>query len=476
MKLDAYGKTIHVEQLSDGNTKHIIISRPNVYYITVLSDGNHLVQIEGTDISWRDTVADFAKGSEVFIRELGSVTYYVVNGKIILKTRRPDNPNITPHSKLNSAKSINNKFITMDIETVRDKETGVLNPYLLCAVDGSTKKARNISIYKRDGENMNSLVERFVKELGVHFAPIFMTKKGLPTPMLIYAHNLSGFDGILLFKYLVSIADTVKPVYHNGRLMSMTVKYPQKLCLPVMVFRDSYLMLPSALRSLARLFGYILGKGFFPFDFNDIFYKGVIPSYQYWQASGMIYSEYEAIYKEYENKDWCFKTEAIKYCMQDCMALHYVLSKFNHLIFNSFKVDMTKSLTLPSLAKRIYQTMFIPEDSIYKLPRSIEEDIRSSYTGGAVDMYISHNGPAGLDILSAINSSGRTSNFFKRLYYYDVNSLYPFVMADDTFPLPVGIPTIFEGDIHKKHITMNLHNLRSNINTLLYNYNKYSRG
>ena len=33
----------------------------------------------------------------------------------------------------------------------------------------------------------------------------------------------------------------------------------------------------------------------------------------------------------------------------------------------------------------------------------------------------------------------------EKLYYYDVNSLYPFIMS--TQPMPVGKPIAFEGDI-----------------------------
>jgi hypothetical protein len=36
---------------------------------------------------------------------------------------------------------------------------------------------------------------------------------------------------------------------------------------------------------------------------------------------------------------------------------------------------------------------------------------------------------------------------FRTLYYYDVNSLYPFVMK--TFAMPIGKPIAFEGNIRK---------------------------
>ena len=35
-----------------------------------------------------------------------------------------------------------------------------------------------------------------------------------------------------------------------------------------------------------------------------------------------------------------FKNESIKYCKLDCKALHEVLSAFNKLIFEQFKVRM----------------------------------------------------------------------------------------------------------------------------------------
>jgi hypothetical protein len=54
----------------------------------------------------------------------------------------------------------------------------------------------------------------------------------------------------------------------------------------------------------------------------------------------------------------------------------------------------------------------------------VGDEIRQGYTGGAVDMYI----PKG-----------------KNIHGCDVNSLYPFVMRDNEFP--IGTPTYFEGNI-----------------------------
>jgi hypothetical protein len=76
----------------------------------------------------------------------------------------------------------------------------------------------------------------------------------------------------------------------------------------------------------------------------------------------------------------------------------------------------------------------MPKNTIYQLLGDIERDIRNSYTGGSVEVFIPHN-----------RIENIFSKLFKKLYYYDVNSLYPTIMANT--PMPVGKPIAFEGDI-----------------------------
>ena len=116
-----------------------------------------------------------------------------------------------------------------------------------------------------------------------------------------------------------------------------------------------------------------------------------------------------------------------------------MLIKFNKLIFNEFKVNIHKSPSLPALAMRIYKTQFMPLNSIYQILGKPEQNIRNSYSGGAVDVYIPHN-----RITAFI---GNIESKFKQLFYYDVNSLYPTIMAKHL--MPIGRPISFEGDIRK---------------------------
>lgn len=67
--------------------------------------------------------------------------------------------------------------------------------------------------------------------------------------------------------------------------------------------------------------------------------------------------------------------------------------------------------------------------SVYQLNGLPEYNIRKSYSGGAVDVYIPQN------------KNNET------LYLYDVNSLYPSVMLNK--PMPTGQPVAFLGDIRQ---------------------------
>jgi len=99
------------------------------------------------------------------------------------------------------------------------------------------------------------------------------------------------------------------------------------------------------------------------------------------------------------------------------------------MIFDLFAKNIHFYPTLSSLAFAIYRSNFMVENTIPQLSGKIADDIRSGYTGGAVDMYIPES-PKGV-IINA----------------YDVNSLYPSQMQSQL--MPTGMPTYFNGNILK---------------------------
>jgi hypothetical protein len=242
----------------------------------------------------------------------------------------------------------------------------------------------------------------------------------------IYLHNFSKFDGYFLIRYL-SMLGVCNPIIHKGRIISCKFKLYENNY--NVTFMDSMLLLPSSLRELGESFGLNKEdcKNYFPFKLNNINYKGIVPDFKYFTKISL--DEYKKYKEIYNNKIWNFKEESIKYCYLDCISLHKILSKFNLLIFKKFKLNATNYLTLPSLAFNLFRSKYLKKDSIHMLSGEIAENIRKSYTGGAVDMYLTKS----LDN--------------KKIFAYDVNSLYPFVMKECKFP--IGSPTYFEGNILK---------------------------
>lgn len=138
-------------------------------------------------------------------------------------------------------------------------------------------------------------------------------------------------------------------------------------------------------------------------------------------------------YKEYASKfnkwNWNLRNESIKYCLNDCIALYQVLVKFNELYFNKFHININEHPTLSSHAMRLFRTHFMNDNEIPMIYGEEHDIIRTSYSGGATDMYIP------------------TNDTDELVYGYDANSLYPYVMAN--YDMPVGIKTYFNGDITK---------------------------
>ena len=403
--------------------RFIVVSGNRTYQIDVIEGGmvNHVTILGSITLSWTDTKISTENGSFLFSREIGKSTILFLDG---IKVLRKKLLNAKPFRKEQLSKSLDSNFITMDIETV--KVENKISPYLICAYNGEN------FITSYANESLVGLVQQ--KDLFNNFINKLLTFFNGRSNLTIYAHNLSGFDGIFLLKHILPYGK-VKPLIHNDRLISIKVLFTIEGYIgKTIAFKDSYLLLPLPLRKLCSAFGVTTVKGFFPFKLTDILYNGVFPKFEYW--TGISLTEFNGLVKAFSANSWNFKDDAIKYCKLDCKCLFEILVKFNELIFNHFKVNINLSLTLPALAMRIYKSQFMPANTIYQLLGRVESEIRQSYTGGAVDVFIPHN-----------SKETFFSKFLIKLYSYDVNSLYPFIMADT--PMPVGKPIFFEGDIRK---------------------------
>ncbi len=106
-----------------------------------------------------------------------------------------------------------------------------------------------------------------------------------------------------------------------------------------------------------------------------------------------------------------------------------IVVKFNNNIFTKYQLNITKFKTLPGLALAAYTSNYIPDNlksEIKMIKGELEKEIRTSYYGGNVDVFI---------------------NYIENGYYYDMNSQYPKAMLED---MPVGDPNLsLEKDLNK---------------------------
>lgn len=332
----------------------------------------------------------------IFIRTCLNHKYYINEklGKIVLSTKELANKFIKP---ILNKKSILNKIITFDIETLN--KNGKLIPFLYCMYDGK----KSYSFFSSSPEQLfQELLKRKYRGYSV------------------FAHNLSRFDIIFIFKYIASLHNNkgykISCILKDGDIISINIKNSKKGV--NITLRDSYLLLQASLLKLSKAFNCKELKGMEPVLLNN---DSLSVSEKYYAQENILH--YNKDVKVLENfQEW--RKLIIKYCNLDCVILHEILSKFNELIFTNFEININDYPTFSSLSFAIFRKHFLLDFKIPVTTGKVFEFIKESYTGGSTDMYI----PKGENILC-----------------FDVNSLYPSVMRDNLFP--VGNINEFEGDI-----------------------------
>lgn len=111
--------------------------------------------------------------------------------------------------------------------------------------------------------------------------------------------------------------------------------------------------------------------------------------------------------------------DLINYLRQDILILGGVMLKAQELNWSKYHIDIEDVMTLSSLSMKIFRQNYLDDESFYiHLPtRNQDTFIRRGYYGGHADVY---------------------KPYGENLYYYDVNSLYPYIMK--SYPMPCGIP------------------------------------
>jgi DNA polymerase type B, organellar and viral/RNase_H superfamily len=386
-------------EIINTNTFKVFIDGKPLFLIVKTEDNNTIIEVYNTKNILISMFIDKNINSREFIRYIDGKEYYIKDGKIFFYYQ-------TKFSKMNYISKlspmqyidISNNTITLDIETYKDVN-GDLQLYCIGIFDGSNKHSYHILDYL----NINDLLSSVFDE-------ILRRKNNFKN---IYIHNGSEFDLIYLLKYLANI-DGIrikKPLIKDGKFINIPIEYGHNYQYKIYI-KDSLLLLPHKLKDLAVTFGAQQQK--LDFDHTKI------------NSSNLLE----------------FKDESIKYCIADCVALFQLLQIFNQEIYNLFKINITESPTLPSLAFRIFRTHFMGKIKIPILNGLIFKDISNSYYGGHVDMYIPESIKG------------------KNVYIYDVNALYPTAMFYNQYP--TKLISYFVGNISIMSELNKINPLKSN--------------
>lgn len=381
-----------------------------------------LLYIKGLKcLSWTDTQVD----KDTFIRTINKnkYIYKLVDDQWKLDIFYVGKPT-KYFTTLKKHKNLDQNILTGDIETYVSEGDGFsgrrLVPYLISFYDG----VKSSSFYLADFKSPIEMLE-------AAFNSLLTTNYNKFT---LYFHNLAGFDSNFIMEALLNTGD-VQVLINKGKLIS--IKYSKKgnknTSINLLIL-DSLQMLPVSLDLLSKSFKVESPKGIFPHSLvgkNNLNYEGLIPHRSYF--FNLDIDSYMEYCDKFTNGIWNLKKEAIKYCQLDCISLHQVLIKYSNLIFNNFQLNITKFVSLPSLAFAIFRSNFLDIYNIPQISGDIFNKIAEGYTGGAVDMYIP----------SSINKDSTPSD--NTVYSYDINSLYPFVMS--MFDYPVGQTYYFEGNV-----------------------------
>jgi|SRR6266404_7412156 len=192
------------------------------------------------------------------------------------------------------------------------------------------------------------------------------------------------------------------------------------------VLLDSLQLIPESLSNILDSFKCSVQKGNFPYSFvnkNNLYYIGDKPNKEHFESI----SDQE--YLDIPKDNWSLEQETLIYLKADVEGLLEVMLKFNNNIFSNYQLNITKYKTLSSLALATYISNYIPKSLVPELKMikgELEREIRSSYFGGNVDVFI-----------NKINNG----------FLYDMNSQYPKAMLLD---MPIGEPVLsFEKDLNK---------------------------
>lgn len=202
---------------------------------------------------------------------------------------------------------------------------------------------------------------------------------------VVYFHNFGRFDSTFILNWIINRdnnSDDIEIIERNNIIYEVCYKKSK------ISFRDSYLLINKPLREIGETFCELNKK----------------PDFEYGDITEIFKFNPELVYKQ---------------CEADCLVLREGFLNFRAMIKERFNIEICSFLTLPSLAFNLFKKNYYDSKKhpITKNPYETDEFIRRSYKGGISEVF---------------------KPLLKKGYCYDANSLYPFCMFSNLFPIGKG--------------------------------------
>ena len=318
----------------------------------------------------------------------------------------------TPKKKKAIANSFNKNIGSFDLETY--SKNGKSQVYSLGFAHGGNNvmisKPEIKSYYLKKGQNSDDLILECINEM--------LKTKYHKT--IFYTHNFGGYDVFYVLHTLARYNEKIgvkhynmKALFRDNKVLKLEITVKSKKSRSnTIYFADSLALLPTSLKSLAKGFSTEYLKPYFPYTFvteKTLYYEGSTPSIEFFHSlkEDISLEEYNKLYQ----KNWNLKEQTLKYLESDLISLLQIMYEFSNHVFDNHQVQVTECFTITSLAVKIFLNKYYKVISLALLKKpDIYRDLKEGYYGGLSEVY---------------------RRYGENLYYYDVNSLYPFSSLKD---------------------------------------------
>jgi hypothetical protein len=240
------------------------------------------------------------------------------------------------------------------------------------------------------------------------------------TSIEFFAHNAARFDFIFLIKELNSHGIEDIRILKDKENAIFFIEFSFNGY--KFIFKDSFKLMPLALDKLLKDFNInvkgLVGK--LPFDHSwmsasNLYYKGDLPAWLLGHEK-----ELKSLGVIKRNK-FSIQRYCSIYNRIDCEGLHHLIFKFFHTLVVEFKIDFSQCVTLPQLSMMLFRAVHLKSNKLIRLLSDRHHRFfKQAFYGSNVSVY---------------------KPYGEHLYYYDVNSLYPWAMLQC---MPVGSPKPYD--------------------------------